>query len=187
MGPDGMILVFWMLRCVSCFVFQKLMFYLFYFYFTILYWFCHTSTWIRHGCTHVPDPEPASHLPRTPSLQVIILLLLFVLFYCFIKFSDLYFRAAPPLSNIQGSPQVELLSQEPGWHRFFGLITVHDESAGNCQIFFSHWILWKSWLIGKDPDTGKEWSQEKAWQRMCRFEQTLGDGEGQGSLVCCSP
>ena len=35
-------------------------------YFTILYWFCHTSTWICHGCTHVPHPEPPSHLlPRT--------------------------------------------------------------------------------------------------------------------------
>ena len=32
-------------------------------YFTILYWFCHTSTWIRHGCTRVPHPEPPSHLP----------------------------------------------------------------------------------------------------------------------------
>ena len=32
-------------------------------YFTILYWFCHISTWIRHGCTHVPHPEPPSHLP----------------------------------------------------------------------------------------------------------------------------
>ena len=27
-------------------------------YFTILYWFCHTSTWIRHGRTRVPHPEP---------------------------------------------------------------------------------------------------------------------------------
>ena len=27
-------------------------------YFTILYWFCHTSTWIRHRCTRVPNPEP---------------------------------------------------------------------------------------------------------------------------------
>ena len=27
-------------------------------YFTILYWFCHTSTCIRHGCTCVPQPEP---------------------------------------------------------------------------------------------------------------------------------
>ena len=32
-------------------------------YFTILYWFCHTSTWICHGCTRVPHPEPSSHLP----------------------------------------------------------------------------------------------------------------------------
>ena len=33
------------------------------FYFTILYWFCHTLTWIRHGCTCVPHPEPPSLLP----------------------------------------------------------------------------------------------------------------------------
>ena len=33
------------------------------FYFTILYWFCHTSTCIHHGCTRVPYPEPPSHLP----------------------------------------------------------------------------------------------------------------------------
>ena len=28
------------------------------------------------------------------------------------------------------------------------------------------------------------------WQNQCNgheFEQTLGDGDGQGSLVCCSP
>ena len=31
--------------------------------FTILYWICHTSTWIRHGCRRVPHPEPPSHLP----------------------------------------------------------------------------------------------------------------------------
>ena len=37
----------------------------FFFYFTILYWFCHTSTWIRHGCTHVPHPE-SPHLPPSP-------------------------------------------------------------------------------------------------------------------------
>ena len=32
----------------------------------MLYWFCHTSTWIRHGCTRVPHPEPPSHLPLHP-------------------------------------------------------------------------------------------------------------------------
>ena len=40
--------------------------YLFIFYFTILYWFCHTLTWVRHGCTCVPHPELASHLPPHP-------------------------------------------------------------------------------------------------------------------------
>ena len=34
-----------------------------FFFFSILYWFCHTSTWIRHGCTRVHHPEPPSLLP----------------------------------------------------------------------------------------------------------------------------
>ena len=38
-------------------------------YFIILYWFCHTSTWILHGCTRVPHPEPPSHLPPHPLPQ----------------------------------------------------------------------------------------------------------------------
>ena len=29
-----------------------------------MYWFCHTSTWIHHGCTRVLHPETPSHLPR---------------------------------------------------------------------------------------------------------------------------
>ena len=35
--------------------------------------FCHTLTWISHGCTCVPHPEPLSHLPPhpIPSLRVI--------------------------------------------------------------------------------------------------------------------
>ena len=63
-------------------------------------------------------------------------------------------------------------------------------------------ILWppdaKCWLIGKDPDSGTDWRQEKGvtevemvewyhWLNGHEFEQTLGDGEGQGSLACCSP
>ena len=28
------------------------------FYFTILYWFCHTLTWIHHGCICNPKHEP---------------------------------------------------------------------------------------------------------------------------------
>ena len=64
-------------------------------------------------------------------------------------------------------------------------------------------ILWppdtKKWLIGKDPDARKDWGQEEkgvaedkigGWHRWLNgheFEQALGDGEGQGSLVHCSP
>ena len=33
------------------------------FYFTILYSFCHTLTWIHHGCIRAPIPESPSHLP----------------------------------------------------------------------------------------------------------------------------
>ena len=76
-----------------------------------------------------------------------------------------------------------------------------------------HWIfigrtdaeaprLWppdaKSQLVGKDPDAGKDWGQENGvtedvmvgWHHGLNrheFEQTPGDGEGQESLVCCSP
>ena len=36
------------------------------FYFTTLYWFCHTLTWIHHGCTCAPHPEPPLP-PPSPS------------------------------------------------------------------------------------------------------------------------
>ena len=53
----------------------------------------------------------------------------------------------------------------------------------------------KSWLIGKDPDAGKDWRQEEkgtaedemvAWHHRLNghdFEQTPGVGDGQGSLM----
>ena len=63
-------------------------------------------------------------------------------------------------------------------------------------------ILWlsdvKNWLIGKDPDAGKDWRQEKGMteEEMVgrhhsfdghEFEQAPGLGDGQGGLACCSP
>ena len=69
-------------------------------------------------------------------------------------------------------------------------------------------IFWapdaKSWLIGKDPDAGKDWGWEKGamkekgarkdkmvgWHHQLNrheFEQTAGVSEGQGSLACFSP
>ena len=56
----------------------------------------------------------------------------------------------------------------------------------------------KTWLIGKGPDAGKDWTQEKGmtedemagWHHQLdghEFEQAPGVGDGQGSLVCCRP
>ena len=50
------------------------------FYFIILYWFCHTLTWIHHGCTCIPRYEPPSLLlphniplvhPRAPAPSIL--------------------------------------------------------------------------------------------------------------------
>ena len=38
-------------------------YFILFFNFTILYWFCHISTWIRHRYTRVPHPEPSTFLP----------------------------------------------------------------------------------------------------------------------------
>ena len=64
-------------------------------------------------------------------------------------------------------------------------------------------ILWppdvKNWLIGKDPDAGKDWRQEGkgttedemvGWHHRLdghELEKAPGVGDGQGSLACFSP
>jgi len=63
-------------------------------------------------------------------------------------------------------------------------------------------IIWppdaKNWLIGKDPDVGKDQRQEEKgmtedemvewhhWLDGHEFEQAPGIGDGQGSLACCT-
>ena len=63
-------------------------------------------------------------------------------------------------------------------------------------------VLWpphvKSWLIGKDPDAGRDWVQEEKgttevemagwhhWLDARESEWTPGVGDGQGGLVCCN-
>ena len=75
---------------------------------------------------------------------------------------------------------------------FFGRTDVEAETP----------ILWlpdvKSWLIGKDPDAGKDWRQEERrtteyemvgwhhWLDGYGFGWTPGVGDGQGCLACCS-
>ena len=55
----------------------------------------------------------------------------------------------------------------------------------------------KSWLIGKDPEAGREWGQEEkgmienemaGWHHRLdghESEYTPGVGDGQGGLACC--
>ena len=83
---------------------------------------------------------------------------------------------------------------------------------GDKSVLNIHWKDWcwswnyntlwppdaKSWLTGKDPDAGKDWRQEEKgmtedemdrwhhWLDGCEFKQSLGAGDGQGSLVCCN-
>ena len=74
---------------------------------------------------------------------------------------------------------------------FIGRIDVEAETP----------TLWppdaKNWLIGKDPDAGKDWRQEEkgmtedemvGWHHRLdghEFGWTLGVGDGQGGLACC--
>ena len=63
---------------------------------------------------------------------------------------------------------------------------------------FGH-LMQRSQLVGKDPGAGKDWRQKEkgatedevvGWHHQLtghEFEQALGDSEGQGSLVYCSP
>ena len=60
------------------------------------------------------------------------------------------------------------------------------------------WATLRSLSLYKDPDAGKDWRQEEkgmiedkmvGWHHQLdghEFEQALGVGLGQGSLVCCS-
>ena len=91
--------------------------------------------------------------------------------------------------GLQGDPTSQ--SENKSWI-FIGRTDAETETP----------ILWpcdtKNWLIGKDSDAGKDWTQEKemtedeivGWHHQLNgheFEQDPGVGDGQGSLACCSP
>ena len=89
------------------------------------------------------------------------------------------------------------------------LITLHvHPKGGQSWVFFGRTdveaetpIPWppdaKSWLIWKDPDSGKDWGQEEkgttedemvGWHQQLDghgFGWTPGVGDGQGGLACC--
>ena len=90
----------------------------------------------------------------------------------------------------------EIQQVHPKWNQSWILI-------GRADVEAEAPIQWpldaKNWLIGKDLDAGKGWRQEEKgttedemvwWHYQLNgheFEQAPGVGDGQGSLVYCSP
>ena len=76
------------------------------------------------------------------------------------------------------------------------LIGRTDAPVLEAPVFWSTDV--NSWLIGKDPDAGKDWVQKEKrvsedetagrhhWCHEHEPGKTLGDGEGQRGLMCCS-
>ena len=79
----------------------------------------------------------------------------------------------------------------PSWV-FIGRTDVEAETPILCPPNVTSWLIWK------DPDTGKDWGQEEKgttedemagwhhWLNGHEFGWTLGVGDGQGGLACCS-
>ena len=77
------------------------------------------------------------------------------------------------------------------------IFTGRTDTEAEAPVFLSSEVNRR--LIGKVPDAGKNWGpkEERAsedemtgWQHLLNeheFGQILGDGEGQGAQVCCSP
>ena len=127
-------------------------------YFTILYWFCHASTWIRHGSTRVPHPEPPSHLPpHTIPLGTVLL-----------KQSQVVLRPegwggrAPPWGDAEQSscscthlgpsfkgsrlPQL-YLSDIPWYQKRYCVLEMQRWMRWSCLQGFSHKLSqWPAWL-----------------------------------------
>ena len=77
------------------------------------------------------------------------------------------------------------------------ILAGRTDTEVEASVFWSFDV--NSWLIGKVPDSGRDWGKKEkresedemtGWHHWCKrheFGQTLGDGEGQGGLPCCSP
>ena len=93
--------------------------------------------------------------------------------------------------GLQGDPTSPYSKGDQSWV-FIGRIDVEAETP----------VVWspdaKSWLIGKDPDAGKDWGQEEKgmtedemagwhhWLGGHGFGWTPGVDDGQRGLVCCN-
>ena len=93
--------------------------------------------------------------------------------------------------GLQGNPT------SPSWRKSVLILIGRTDAEAETLILWPPDV--KNWLTVKDPDAGKDWRLEEKgttedemvgwhhWIDRHEFEQALGVGEGQGSLLCCSP
>ena len=138
--------------------------------FTILYWFCHISKWIRHRHTYVPHPDPSSLLPPhtiplgrpsapAPSIQYCASNLDWRLISCMILY---IFQCHSPKSS-HPLP----LPPSPGLENFEYYFTSWDEC--NCVVvwtFFGIAFLW---------DWNENWPFPVLWP-LLSFPNLLAHG-----------
>ena len=90
-------------------------------------------------------------------------------------------------------PCKEIQRVHPKWDQSWVFIGRTDAEAETPILWPPHT---KRWVIGKDPDAGRDWGQEEkgmtedevaGWHHRLdgqEFGWTLGVGDGQGGLVC---
>ena len=92
------------------------------------------------------------------------------------------------LLDIKEIKPVDIMGNQP-W-----ILVQRTDVEAETPIFWS--FEPNSWLIGKFPESGKDWRQkekrasEAGWPHRCSVHelgQTLGDDEGQRGLACCIP
>ena len=127
------------------------------FCFTILYWFCHTLTWIHHGCICVPKHEPPSHLPphnislghhRAPAPSM-----LYPASDLDWRFDSLYLtlnQKSKRLSQTTPAP-------DPGWL----LLSLHEPKMGHlaaphCERWINEWVAVPASAVAGD-EGGSGW------------------------------
>ena len=84
-----------------------------------------------------------------------------------------------------------------GWSNTIWILVGRTDAETETPVFCSSNVNRR--LIGKVPDAGKDWGQKEkrasedkmaGWHHQCNehgLGQTLGGGERQGGLACCSP
>ena len=94
-----------------------------------------------------------------------------------------------------------VISRVVHFFHLVGILAFVKQFIGRTDVEAETPILWpphaKSWLIWKDPDTGKDWGQEEkgmtedemaGWHHQLdglESEWNPGDGDEQGGLACC--